>query len=117
KPMAPAQSRPSRRTVIRCAAFAAGTLVLPIAQLRGADERAFNFALVSETHLGKDKSPQPAANLGQVVEEINASDAEFTIFCGDLVHAGQEKANQTHYPEFKRLADGLKRPWFAVPGN
>ena len=73
------------------------------------------FALVSDTHLGRKGSRSPAKWMGQVVEEINASAAEMTVFLGDLVDTGAR--NEGLYPEWVTIAKGLKRPFYAVAGN
>lgn len=78
--------------------------------------KPFDFALVSDNHLGRVGVTE-IENLKKVVAEINASQAEFTLFTGDLVHAGQEPKNQSHYPEWKKIVSELKQPWHAVPGN
>ncbi|MBM4035487.1 MAG: hypothetical protein FJ291_27410 [Planctomycetes bacterium] len=72
------------------------------------------FAVVSDTHLGKG-GDGPAKGLAQIVEEINASNAELTLFLGDLVDTGAK--NEPLYPEWLKLAKGLEKPFYAIPGN
>ena len=72
-------------------------------------------AVVSDTHLGRKGSQSPAKWMQQVVGEINASPAEMTLFLGDLVDSGAK--NAALYPEWVRIARGLKKPFHAVPGN
>lgn len=73
------------------------------------------FALVSDMHLGRKGSKSPARWMRQVVDEINASQAEMTIFLGDLVDTGRK--NEALYPEWVKIAKRLKRPFYAIPGN
>ncbi len=72
------------------------------------------FAVVSDTHLGKG-GDGPAKGMQQIVEEINASNAEFTLFLGDLVDTGAK--NEPLYAEWLKLAQGLKKPFYPIPGN
>ncbi len=98
------------RTVLAAVALL-GSLAL------GADapeKPLLEFAVVSDTHLGKG-GEGPAKGLAAMVEEINASNAEFTLFLGDLVDTGVK--NEPLYAEWLKLAKGLKKPFYAVPGN
>jgi len=79
-----------------------------------AESPLLTFALVSDTHLGKG-GDGPARGMARIVEEINASPAELTIFLGDLVDTGAK--HEPLYPEWLKLAKGLKKPFYAVPGN
>ena len=72
------------------------------------------FAVVSDSHLGKG-GDGPARVLAQVVDEINASPAEFTLFLGDLVDTGAK--NEAQYPKWLEIAKGIKRPFYPIPGN
>src|SRR5688572_9431298 len=47
----------------------------------------FTFALATDTHLGRQAGDED--RLQQLVSEINRSDAQFTLICGDLVDNGQ----------------------------
>ncbi len=83
---------------------------------RAAEEASplLTFAVVSDTHLGKG-GEGPAKGMEQVVHEINASPAELTLFLGDLVDTGAK--NEPLYAEWLKLAKGLKKPFYAIPGN
>ena len=109
---------PTRRELL----LSAGWLGVALGGLRGrafadvgAGRRQSTFALVSDTHLGRKGSQSPAKWMREVVGEINASPAEMTVFLGDLVDTGAK--NEALYPEWVRIAKGLKKPWHAVPGN
>jgi len=107
----------SRREVLKYAVLAGSAMLLHAPEALGEDPtKPFTFALVSDNHLGR-VAEHDIDNLKAVVREINATDAEFTIFCGDLVHAGQEPKNERHYPTWKRIVGELAKPWYAVPGN
>jgi len=79
------------------------------------EEPELSLALVSDTHLGRQGSPSYAKWMQQVVEEINASPAEMTLFLGDLVDSGAK--NEPLYAEWTKIAKGLKKPFYPVPGN
>jgi len=93
-----------------------GLIVLGLyaAHAEEAGKPLLTFALVSDTHLGKG-GDGPAKGMMQVVEEINASNAELTIFLGDLVDSGAK--HEPLYPEWLKIANGLKKPFYAIPGN
>jgi 3',5'-cyclic AMP phosphodiesterase CpdA len=109
-------TRTTRRDVLKSAGLAAGALLAK--DLLGAATRSdsFTVALISDTHLGRD-GEGPSGQFSTAVAEINATDARFTLCCGDLVNAGQEPANERRYPEWVQTASRLKQPWHAVPGN
>lgn len=103
-----------RRREFLISMAAAGCLAMfcsPYALAAVSGNPKIRFALVSDTHLGKT-SPQV---METVVQEINESPAEFTLFLGDLVAGGSKNENQ--YPQWVEIAKRLKKPWYAVPGN
>jgi 3',5'-cyclic AMP phosphodiesterase CpdA len=113
----------SRREILTGAAAAAGAMLIHNIAKAADDDAAksdgnkpFTFALMSDTHLGRN-GEGPAKQMKHAVEEINASPAELIIFTGDLVNAGEVDANEKHYPEWLDIAGGWKKPWHAVPGN
>jgi predicted phosphodiesterase len=75
----------------------------------------FTFALATDTHLSRQAGDDE--RLRQLVAEINASPAQFTLFCGDLVDNGQAEGKEKQYTIWKDIAKGLKQDYFAVPGN
>jgi predicted MPP superfamily phosphohydrolase len=75
----------------------------------------FTFALATDTHLGRQTGDDK--RLEQLVGEINRSEAQFTLFCGDLVDNGQAEGKEKQYPLWKEVVKGLKKDYFAVPGN
>lgn len=103
-----------RRTFLSCLAAACPvTRALSLAAEEAA-KPLLEFAVVSDTHLGKG-GEGPAKGMAAIVEEINASDAELTLFLGDLVDTGAK--NEPLYAEWLKLAKRLKRPFYAIPGN
>src|SRR6266480_4533369 len=99
------------------AAAAAGAILLhQLAPAQTTAPAPFTFALITDTHLGRG-GEKPSAQMKQGVEEINASPAELTIHCGDLVDAGEVAAHEKRYPEWLEIASKWKNPWHAVPGN
>jgi predicted MPP superfamily phosphohydrolase len=75
----------------------------------------FTFALATDTHLGRQAGDDE--RLQQLVTEINASAAQFTLFCGDLVDNGQAEGKEKQYTIWKEIVKGLKQDYFAIPGN
>jgi Icc-related predicted phosphoesterase len=115
----PLRSAISRRAVLSLAATGAAAFACRAIPTRAAerdDSPRFTFAFVSDNHLGR-AGEKESANMRATVAEVNESPAEFTIFCGDLVDNGQQEENERRYPEWVEIASGLKRKFFAVPGN
>src|SRR5687768_2345746 len=96
---------------------AAGVATLGTGLASAAEDKgpAFTFALATDTHLGRQAGDEE--KLEQLVAGINRSAAQFTLFCGDLVDNGQAEGKEKQYPAWKEIAKGLKRDYFAVPGN
>ena len=71
----------------------------------------FTFALVTDTHVGGSTG---AEDLARTVDDINSlKEIAFVIVSGDVTEFGS-------YDELctaKRLLDGLKVPYYAIPGN
>lgn len=104
-----------RRRFLAAAAAALAPLTAAGAAEPALPRPDFTFALVSDTHLGRSRKEEQT--LAQLVEQINRSPAAFTLFAGDLVDNGQAPVNEKRYLVWKDMAQGLKKDWFAVPGN
>ena len=83
--------------------------------VRKAGQGRLRLAIVADTHLGKTGFEDPAEGLRRAVDEINAAGVLMTIVLGDLVDTGNE--HEALYPQWMKMAGGLKQPFFAVPGN
>jgi len=83
--------------------------------VRKAGQRRLRLAIVADTHLGKTGFGDPAEGLRRAVDEINAAGVLMTIVLGDLVDTGKE--HEALYPQWMKMAGGLKQPFFAIPGN
>ena len=69
------------------------------------------FAVISDTHIGAGSA---ASALESVVAAVNSRPAlEFVVVAGDIT----EKGRLTEFVEAKKILDGLKVPYYAVPGN
>jgi len=88
---------------------------LPALSIAAPMEPDFTFALVTDTHLGRTATDEK--NLAKIVDAINQSTAQFTLFAGDLVDNGQAPTGEKRYQLWKDIVKGLKREWLAVPGN
>lgn len=79
--------------------------------LYGQTRKEFQFALVTDTHIGNATS---AEDLRRTVADINASDSlAFAIFSGDITEFGSDA--ELHLA--KQILDSLTKPWYIVPGN
>jgi len=83
--------------------------------VRKAGQGRLRLAIVADTHLGKTGFGDPAEGLRRAVDEINAAGVRMAIILGDLVDTG--KAYEALYPQWMKMAGGLRQPFFAVPGN
>lgn len=79
--------------------------------LSASSVKPFRFALVTDTHVG---SPDNNEDLARTVKDINAQpEIAFVIVSGDVTEFGS-------YEELsiaKSLLDGLRVPYYALPGN
>jgi len=108
----------TRRAFLRTIGVAGAALVIggrTAWRAKASEKPDLVVAFVSDTHLGKKGAGDPAARMAAAVQEINASPADLTIFLGDLVDSGAK--NEPLYPEWAKIAKGLGRPFYAVPGN
>ncbi len=103
------------RRVFLARAGACGALLLRSGIALADPGAPFSFALASDTHLGRQSGDSKL--WAQAVEEINASEAKFTLVCGDLVNNGELAQNEPRYGEWLKIASKLKQPYIAVPGN
>lgn len=74
-------------------------------------EGRFSFALVTDTHIGGDGADE---DLRRTVADINAVDSiAFVIVSGDVTEFGSNAELRLA----KKILDGLRRPWYIIPGN
>lgn len=106
----------ARREFLHLAAAGAALLPAVSALAAETDKPEFTFALVSDNHLGRQGNAS-SERMKKAVDEVNASPAEFTLFCGDLVDQGEKDANEKRYGEWLEIARGLKKESRVVPGN
>lgn len=78
-----------------------------------AQQKAFRFAFISDTHIG---SPDGSAeeDLRRTVRDINAmTDIAFVVITGDITELGRtEELNRA-----KKILDSLQVKWYIIPGN
>jgi len=82
------------------------TLILTLA----AEEPAFRFAWLSDTHIG---SSGAAADLRQAVADVNTKKVDFTIISGDIT----ELDIGSYLDTAKQILDQLEHPYYIIPGN
>jgi predicted phosphodiesterase len=106
----------SRRRAM--AALGGGAVAINAASMGAAadndnDEAGLQFAIVSDTHLGRNDSKTPARQWRQAVEELAAMPVDFVLHLGDIVDRGREE----QYPIYKEIRDGLGKPIYEIAGN
>ena len=75
------------------------------------NEGTFQFALVSDTHIGGDSAD---VDLRRTVKDINDNDSlAFVIISGDLTEFGSD----LELLLAKKILDGLNKPRYIIPGN
>lgn len=75
--------------------------------------KPFRFAFISDTHIG---SPDGKAeeDLRRTVDDINKmTDIAFVVLTGDITELGTDD----EIKRAKQILDGLKVPWYIIPGN
>lgn len=81
--------------------------------IAGAQMKSFRFAFLSDTHIG---SPDGKAedDLRRTVDDINQmTDIAFVVITGDITELG----TNDEIKRAKQLFDGLKVPYYIIPGN
>src|SRR6202012_5632419 len=92
------------RLLILCAAC-----LLPMA---AAAQRNFQFAHVSDTHVGG--APTSEDDLRSTVRDLKGNpDLKFVIITGDIPEFGAD----AEVREAKAILDSLNKPWYIIPGN
>ena len=71
----------------------------------------FQFALVTDTHLG---SGTGATHLRNTIKDINNNASlSFVILSGDITEFGSD----AELKMAKQMLDSLNKPWYIIPGN
>ena len=94
------------------------SLSLPaVLALPGAAAQAFaspwEFAVVSDTHLGRKDQPTAAQHWATAAKALAQSSARFVLHLGDLVDRGR----RDQYPLYRTIRDRIGKPVWEVPGN
>jgi len=77
-----------------------------------AQGRRFQFAHISDTHIGG--AATASDDLRATIRDINANAGlQFVIITGDITEFGAD----TELREAKSLLDSLNKPWYIIPGN
>lgn len=95
-------------------AAAGGAFTLAAYRLPAAEKlEEFSFVIVSDTHLGRQKSLAPEKNWRSAIEEINKAAGDFVLHLGDVVDSG----DPAQYPIYAALRKDLSKPIHEIPGN
>ncbi|HIJ66081.1 MAG TPA: hypothetical protein HPP77_09035 [Candidatus Hydrogenedentes bacterium] len=74
---------------------------------------AYNFAHVTDVHIGGNDRPSPKETFRAVIQAVNASDAEFVLVTGDLTeHAAVDEFN-----DFTEVLNICEKPTFVCGGE
>lgn len=93
--------------------FLPALLIILSGQFSYAQFKPFRFAFISDTHIG---SPDGKAeeDLRRTVADINQmTDIAFVVLTGDITELGTDD----EIKRAKEILDGLKVPWYIIPGN
>jgi outer membrane protein assembly factor BamB/predicted phosphodiesterase len=75
-------------------------------------QKAFKFALFSDTHIGG--TPSAAVDLRNAVADVNKQpDIDFVIISGDITDMNTDN----HLELAKQILDSLNVPYYIIPGN
>ncbi|MGE3165597.1 MAG: LamG-like jellyroll fold domain-containing protein [Planctomycetota bacterium] len=79
------------------------------------EEGVWHFAVFGDRTTGP---PEGLLVLEQAVKDVNLLDPDLIMTVGDLVPGYNDTAQWlTEMQDFKRILEGLRRPWFPVAGN
>ncbi|MBS1661940.1 MAG: PQQ-binding-like beta-propeller repeat protein, partial [Bacteroidetes bacterium] len=85
---------------------------LSLIGLVGYAQPSFQFAHISDTHIGG--AVTAAEDLRNTVRDINANpDIRFVVITGDITEFGAD----AELREAKAILDSFTKPWYIIPGN
>ncbi len=84
---------------------------LPVAAAQ--EQPPLSFAVVSDTHLGRQDKMTAQNQWKTVAEELAETDVKFVLHLGDIVDAGRE----AQYAPYKEIRDSIGKPVHEIPGN
>lgn len=102
-----------RRPFLQSIAAGSGTLFWSRPLLAAKHIDPFSFAIVTDTHLGRQESNTPKRNWLKAIDEINENTCEFVLHLGDVVDQGRPE----QYPIYNESRRLLRKPIFEIPGN
>lgn len=76
-------------------------------------ESGTRFAVISDTHLGRNDSRTPEKQWREAVEEMSDLSLEFALHLGDVVDRGREE----QYAVYRKIRESLNIPVHEIPGN
>jgi outer membrane protein assembly factor BamB len=86
-------------------------LTLLVISLPAQKNSCFQFALVTDTHIGSNNSTE---DLRRTIRDINQNDSiAFVILSGDITEFGADSELKLA----KQILDSLNKPWHIIPGN
>jgi len=86
-------------------------IVALLAPVAGKAQEAFNFAFVTDTHIGGNTA---AEDLQRTVQDINADTTlRFVVVTGDITEFGSDE----ELTQAKQILDELNKPWHIIAGN
>ncbi len=77
------------------------------------EQKPFSFVQLCDTQLGMGGYEHDINSFQLVVQEINKTDCDFVVICGDLVH----NASDSSYADFLKIKQDFKMPCYVAPGN
>ncbi|MCC8424588.1 PQQ-binding-like beta-propeller repeat protein [Mucilaginibacter sp. UR6-11] len=87
-----------------------GLLVLALIEAK-AQEKPWQFAHISDTHIGNETSIE---DLQRTIKDINANSVlDFVVITGDITEFGSDEELKTA----REMFNSLNKPWYIIPGN
>jgi 3',5'-cyclic AMP phosphodiesterase CpdA len=104
---------PRRGFLAQLSAGAGLMIALPALAADSARRKPIEFAVVSDTHLGKGDSLSPERLWKKTAAEVAATKCRFVLHLGDVVDGGRE----AQYPKYLEARGQIKVSVHEVPGN
>lgn len=76
-------------------------------------KKSFFFIQLCDPQIGMSEYEHDLRKLKQALKQINESNVDFVVSCGDFV----QDANDSSNSDFKNVMEGLNVPCYFVPGN
>ena len=77
------------------------------------ERKPIRFAIVTDTHLGRQGKTTPQKQFQAIATELSKADIGFVLHLGDIIDSGRVG----QYQVYKKIRDSIGKPVHEIPGN